>query len=150
MGVKEGWKGKLVEWVEKASFKKIRQLLEVSEREHHYKVLLTLKNLADVRRNPTCHNLPMIPRLLPSEVVVGEHFVNVDLMHLISSGASTFGGVEIEIADRRSVAWSRQGRLPLIAGILGQLNHRLDVVKGVVHLNSCLYLAGEESLPPKY
>ena len=54
MGAEEGWKGRLVEWVEKASFEKIRRLLEVSELERHYKVLLTLKNLADVRRNPTC------------------------------------------------------------------------------------------------
>ena len=48
----------------------------------------------------------MIPRPLPSEVVVGEHFVNADLLCLISGGASTSGGVEIEIADRRSVARS--------------------------------------------
>ena len=65
MGAKEGWKGRLVEWMEKASFEKIRRLLEVSERERHYKVLLTLKNLADVRRNPTCYNLPVISCLLP-------------------------------------------------------------------------------------
>ena len=44
----------------------------------------------------------------------------------------------------------RQGHLPLIAGGLGKLNHRLDRAKGVVRLNACLYLAGEESLPPEY
>ena len=109
MGAKEGWKGRLVEWVKKASFEKIRRLLEVSKRERHYKVLLTLKNLVDFRRNPTCYNLPVIPCLLPSEVVVGEHFVNVDLLRLISSGASTSGGGEIEIADQRSVARSPSG-----------------------------------------
>ena len=106
MGAEEGWKGRLVEWVEKASFIKICRLLEVSERELHYKVLLTLKNLADVRCNPTYYNLPVIPRLLPSEVVTGEHFVNADMLRLISSGALTFGGTEIEIADQRSVARS--------------------------------------------
>ena len=106
MGAEEGWKGRLVEWVEKASFEKIRRLLEVSEREHHYKVLLTLKNLADVRCNTTCYNLPVIPRLLPSEVVAGEHFVNADLLRLILSGTSPSRGVEIEIADQRSVARS--------------------------------------------
>ena len=109
MGVEEGLKGTLVEWVEKASFKKIRQLLEVFERECHYKVLLTLKNLADVRRNPTCYNLPVIPCLLPSEVVSGEHFVNADLLRLISSSASTSEGLEIKIANRRSVAQSPSG-----------------------------------------
>ena len=61
---------------------------------------MTLKNLADVRRNPTCYNLLMIPHLIPSEVVDGEHFVNVNLLRLISSGALTSGCAEIEIADR--------------------------------------------------
>ena len=96
--VEEGWKGRLVEWVEKASFEKIRRLLEVSERERHYKVLLTLKKLADVRGNSTCYNLLVNPRLLPSELVVGEQFVNVDLLRLISSGVSISGGAEIEIS----------------------------------------------------
>ena len=98
-----------MEWVEKASFEKIRRLLEVFERERHYKVLLTSKNLVDVRRNPTCYNLPVIPRPLPSKVVDGEHFVNDDLLHLISGGASTFGGAEAEIEDWRSVARSLSG-----------------------------------------
>ena len=109
MGAEKGWKGRLVEWVEKGSFEKIRLLLEVSERERHYKVLLTLKNLTNVRRNPACYNLPVIPRPLPSEVVVGEHFVNVDFLRLISGGASISGGAEIEIADRRLVAQSPSG-----------------------------------------
>ena len=116
MGAEEGWKGRLVEWVEKASFENIRRLLEVSEREHHYKVLLTLKNLADIRRNTTCYNLLVIPRLLPSEVVSGEHFVNADLLHLILRGASPSGGAEIEIADQRSVARSPLGPSAFTSG----------------------------------
>ena len=70
---------------------------------------MTLKNLADVRRNPTCYNLPMIPCLLPSEVIFGEQFVNSDLLRLISSGASTSGCAEIEISDQRLVARSPSG-----------------------------------------
>ena len=77
--------------MEKASFEKIRRLLEVSERECHYKVLLTLKNLVDVRHNPACYNLPVILRPLPSEVVVGEHFVNADLLRLISGDVNIRG-----------------------------------------------------------
>ena len=98
-----------MEWVEKASFKKIRRLLEVSERERHYKILLTSKTLADMRPNPAYYNLPVIPRPLPSEVVDGEYFVSADLLRLISGGASIFGGVEAEIADWRSVARSPSG-----------------------------------------
>ena len=35
-------RGKLVNWVEKASFEKIQKLLEISERERHHEVLITL------------------------------------------------------------------------------------------------------------
>ena len=54
-----------MQWVEKASIEKIRRLLEISELERHCEVLLTLKNLADVRQNPTPYSLPIIPRSLP-------------------------------------------------------------------------------------
>ena len=72
----------------------------------------------------------MIPRLLPSEVVVGEHFVNADLLHLISSGASTSGGVEIEIADRRSVARSPSRSFASISGGSGSAQPSLRRSKG--------------------
>ena len=101
IGVGKNWRGRLVEWVEKASLEKIRRLLEVSERECHYKVLLTSKNLANVRRNSAPYSLPIIPRPLPSEIVAGEHFVTVDLLRLISGSASTSGSAEAEIADWR-------------------------------------------------
>ena len=90
--------------MEKASLEKIRQLLEVSEREHHYKVLLTSKNLADVRRNLAPYSLPIIPHPLPSEIVDGEHFVTTNLLCLISGDTSTSGGAKAAIADRGPVA----------------------------------------------
>ena len=58
-------------WVEKSSFDKIRWLSEISEQERHYKVLLTLDNISVVRRNLTPYTLPVIPRLLPSDIVEG-------------------------------------------------------------------------------
>ena len=150
MGIEKCWKGRLVEWVEKASFERIRRLLEVSERERHYKVLLTLKNLADVRRNPACYNLPVIPSPLPSKVVDGEHFVNVDLLRLTSGGASTSGGAKVEIADQRSVARSSLGPSASNSGGSGSAQPAPRRGKGVVHPNACLYLVGEENLPPEY
>ena len=39
---------KLVNWVEKASFKKIQRLLEISEREPHHEILLTVNNLLEL------------------------------------------------------------------------------------------------------
>ena len=98
-----------MDWVEKASLEKIRHLLEVFERERHYEVLLTSKNLADVRQNPAPYSLPIIPCPLPSEIVDGGHFVTVDLLRLISSDASTSGGAEAEIANQRPAAWSPSG-----------------------------------------
>ena len=80
--------------MEKASFEKIHWLLEVFERERHYKVLLTSKNLSDVRWNPAPYSLPIIPHPLPSEIIDGEHFVTANLLRLISGDASTSGGVE--------------------------------------------------------
>ena len=88
IGTGKNWRGRLVHWMEKASLEKIRQLLEISEQERHYEVVLTLKNLANVRRNPTPYSLPIIPRSLPSEIVDGEHFMTVDLLHLTVGEAS--------------------------------------------------------------
>ena len=64
--------------VEKSSIEKIRRLLEISEWECHYQVLLTRENIYAVRPNPAPYTLPVIPRPLPSNVVEGEHFVLAD------------------------------------------------------------------------
>ena len=73
--------------MEKASLEKIRKLLEVSEQERHCEVLLTLKNLADVRQTPAPYSLPVIPRLSPLEIVEGEHFITSDLLSLLEGRA---------------------------------------------------------------
>ena len=78
-----------MKWVEKSSIEKIRRLLEISERERHYQVLLTRENISAVRRNPAPYTLPVIPRSLPSNVVEGEHFVIADVRRLVSSNASS-------------------------------------------------------------
>ena len=96
-------------WVEKASLEKICWLLEISDLERHHEVLLTPKNLADVRRNLVPYSLPIIPCPLPSEIVEGEHFIVVDLLRLISGDASSSGGVEAETADQRSASQSSSG-----------------------------------------
>ena len=125
--------------MEKESFEKVRRLLEVSEQERHYKVLLTSKNLSDVRWNPAPYSLPIIPRPLPSEIIDGEHFVTADLMRLISGGASTSGGVGAKIADQRPVARSSSSHLPLIVRVLVWLILRLDGVQGVAVPNAFLF-----------
>ena len=89
-----------MQWVEKPSIEKIRRLLEVSEQERHCEVLLTLKNLADVRRSPAPYSHPIIPRSLPSEIVDGEHFVITDLLSLLVGHASSSRGPEVEASSR--------------------------------------------------
>ena len=66
----------------KAGFKNIQKLLEISEREWHHEILLTMKNLRELSRNPSPYVLPVIPRPLPSEIEKGEHYVISDLLNL--------------------------------------------------------------------
>ena len=94
--VGKAWRGRLVNWVEKSSFEKIRRLLKVFERERHYKVLLTPENISAVRHNPTPYNLLVIPRPLLPNVVEGKHFVVADLQRLVSRGANSSKDLAVE------------------------------------------------------
>ena len=105
-GAGKNWRGRLVQWVEKVSLEKIRRLLEVSEQERHYEVLLTLKNLADVRRSPTPYSLPIIHRSIPLEIVDGEHFVTSDLLSLLAGCAPSIGDLEAEASHREQASWA--------------------------------------------
>ena len=89
--------------------KKFAGCWRFSERERHCKVLLTSKNLSDMRRNPTPYSLPIILCPLPLEIIDGENFFTVDLLCLISDDALTSGGVRAEIADQRPAAPSPSG-----------------------------------------
>ena len=86
--------------MEKASLEKIRRLLEVFEQERHCEVLLTLKNLVDVRRSPTPYSLPIIPRSLPLKIVVGEHFVTTDLLSLVEGSTPPTRDPKAEASNR--------------------------------------------------
>ena len=101
----------MVQWVEKVSLEKIRRLLEDSKPEHHYEVLLTLKNLADVRRSPAPYSLPIIPRALPLEIVEGEHFITSDLLSLLAGRAPSTRDPVAEASYREQA--SRASSVPL-------------------------------------
>ena len=58
-------RGKLVKWLEKASFKKIQRLLEIFEREQHHEILLIARNLRELSHSPSPYIIPVIPRPLP-------------------------------------------------------------------------------------
>ena len=53
-----------------------------------------------MRRNPTSYTLPVIPRLLPSDIAEGEHFVIADLRRLILSSARPSGDLLVEVSSR--------------------------------------------------
>ena len=91
-------KGKLVHWVERASFRKIQRFLEISEQEQHHEVLLTVKNLHDLSRHPTPYSVSIILHPLASEIVEGEHFVTADLLNLIPDSLSLARESETEAA----------------------------------------------------
>ena len=80
-----------MKWVEKSSIEKIHRLLEISERERYYQVLLARENISAVRHNPTSYTLSVIPRPLPSNVVEGEHFVLADVRHLVQAALASPG-----------------------------------------------------------
>ena len=86
--------------MEKLSIEKIHRLLEISEREHHCRVLLTPENISVIRHNLTPYTLPVIPRPLPSHVVEGEHVVVADLRRLVSSSASSSRNPVIKASSR--------------------------------------------------
>ena len=96
-------------WVEKSSFEKIHRLSEISERERHYKVLLTPDNISSMRPNPAPYTLPIIPRPLPSDVMEGEHFVIADLRRLVSSSARPSCGPVVEASNQVQGVWSASG-----------------------------------------
>ena len=95
-----------MKWVENLSIEKIRRILEISERECHYQVLLTRDNISAVRNNPAPYTLPVIPRSLPSNVVEGEHFVLTDVRRLASGSASSSWDLVIEASSQVQGAWS--------------------------------------------
>ena len=71
----------------KAGFKNIHKFLEIYERERHHEILLTVKNLCELSRNP--YVLLVIPRPIPSEIEEGEHYVISNLLNLAPGSSSS-------------------------------------------------------------
>ena len=103
-------RGILVNWVENASFEKIRKLLEIFERERHHEVLLTLKNLGDFSGNPASYSVPVIRRPLPIEIVEGEHYITADLLNLLLGNSSPAREPKAEVAGRELVICTQPGQ----------------------------------------
>ena len=79
MGAGKDKRGKLVEWVEKASFDRSNRLFEIAAVERSCETLFSAQNLSLVTQEPQPYVLNILPRRLPKKVVSGEHFVLKDL-----------------------------------------------------------------------
>ncbi|RVW82921.1 hypothetical protein CK203_038374 [Vitis vinifera] len=72
-------RGRLVEWVDKASFTRLNKLFEIDAFEWAPKVFLPNNNLLALIDNPKSFIIPVFSRLAPPSLVLGEHFVLKDL-----------------------------------------------------------------------
>ena len=72
-------RGRLVEWVEKATFDRLNKLFKITVAKKHYQTLLTARNLLAVVREPQPYVINILPRRFPKFVVLEEHFVLRDL-----------------------------------------------------------------------
>ena len=81
-------------------FLNISRWLEIIERERN-ELLLSVKNSQELVSNAFPYIAPIIPRLLPGEVIGGEHFVLVDLLKSISG--SSFQGGRLESLKPRAL-----------------------------------------------
>ena len=67
------------------TFPNTSRLLEVTEMENN-EPLLSVKNSQELGSSPFPYIAPVIPRLLPGEVVGGEYFVFVDILKEVNLG----------------------------------------------------------------
>ena len=79
-------RGRVVEWVEKASFDILNKLFEIAAGERSCQTLLSVQNLRLVTQEPELYVLHILPRWLPKKGVAGEHFVLKDLPFYTEAG----------------------------------------------------------------
>ena len=137
-------------WVEKSSFEKIRRLSEIFEQERHYKVLLTLDNISVVRRNPAPYTLSVIPRLLPSDIMEGKHFVITDLRRLILSSVRPSDDLVVEALSRVQGAGSASGSSTSLSEDSSSAHPVPSQRPGVAIPNGSLCLSEWSDLPPEW
>ena len=99
--------------MEKASFKKIQRLIDISEQERHHEILFTAKNLCELSRGPSPYIIPVIPRPLPVEIVEGEHYAIAKLLNLALGSSSPAKISGIEAIGREMVISTQSGQLSL-------------------------------------
>lgn len=79
VGLGSSKRGRLVEWVEKASFIHLNKLFKITTSKRNYQTLLYARNLLVVVREPQPYVLNILPRRLPKVLVPDEPLVLRDL-----------------------------------------------------------------------
>ena len=105
----------MVSWVEKARLDRIRWLVEINERELNHELLLSTKNLHELDSSPFPYIVPVLPCMLPEEVIKGEHFVLANLLKLIPGSSSQAGSAQepqADIAEEALVSFVRPNQSP--------------------------------------
>lgn len=72
-------RGKLVEWVEKASFDRLNRLFKIVASEKSCQTLISARNLRAVIQVSQPYVTNILLKRLPKKVVFGEHFMLKDL-----------------------------------------------------------------------
>ena len=108
--IRKSRRGRLVNWVEKASFKKIQKLLEIFDQERHHEILLTARNLRELSRSPSPYIIPVIPRPLPTKIVNIEHYIIANLLNLAPGSLSPVKTSETETVGRALVISTQPGQ----------------------------------------
>ena len=138
-------------WVEKASFNKIQKLLEISERERHHEILLTVRNLCELSHSPSPYILPVIPCPLPSEIVEGEHYVIADLLNLAPGSSSPAKNLEIEAVGLELVISTQPEQLSLAredSGPVPQVSKKDNMNSHLEHLPFSKKVSRPATPPP--
>ena len=131
----------------KVGFKNIHKLLEISEQERQ--ILLTVKNLRELSRNPSPKVLPVIPRPLPLEIEEGKHYVIADLLNLAPGSSSPTQTSETEVVSRELVINLRPKQPSLAREDSGPAPKHLRRLTGVAIPRVFLLRKRIPVLPPK-
>ena len=87
--------------MEKARLDRIKWLLEITERECNHELVLSAKNLLELGASP--YIVHVISRLLPKELIKGEHFILAELLKSIT-GSSSLAGSDQEQEPQAKIA----------------------------------------------
>ena len=145
----KGQRGKLVHWVERANFAKIRRLLRIFEQERYHEVLLTMNNLHDLSRHPSPYSVPIISHSLPSKIVEREHFFVTDLLSLILGGSSPAKEPESEAAGRELVISTQPAQPSSASKDSGPAPQASRQAEGGIHLERPPLAIKDSRLAPR-